>query len=99
MFLTPIVEEWVDDRDRFIVKGGSVTIFLLSHLHMFSSRWKAVSPLHFIVSIDSAVCFIFMLLLLHACYLHFDACISYMLLTCSSFTYLLHAMQAWLTRI
>ena len=40
----------------------SVTIFLLSHLHMSSSRQTVASPLpHPIVSIDSAVCFTIML--------------------------------------
>ena len=39
-----------------------VTIFLLSHLHTFSShRTVASPPPHFIVSIDSAVCFTIML--------------------------------------
>ena len=40
----------------------SVTIFLLSHLHMSSSHQTVASPLpHFIISIDSAVCFTIML--------------------------------------
>ena len=41
---------------------SDVTIFLLFHLHMSSSRWTVASPsFHFVVSIDSAVCFTFML--------------------------------------
>ena len=35
----------------------------------------------------------------HVYHSYFDACTSYMLLTCLIFTYLLHAMQAWLTCI
>ena len=79
---------------------GSVTIFLLfiyARLpHVGLSFHSILTP-----SLWSIPQYVLQpcLLLLHACYLHFDACISYMLLTCLLFTYLLHAMQAWLTCI
>ena len=75
---------------------GIVTIFLLFHLHMSSSRRTVTSPpLHFIVSIDSAVCFTSTLFTFTCLLLAFRRMYFIHVAYMFSFTYLLHAMQAW----
>ena len=77
----------------------AVTIFLLFTYTSSSCRTVASLHSHFITLINSAVCFTTMISLSHVHHSYFDACISYMLPTCLFFTYLLHAMQAWLVCI
>ena len=73
-----------------------VTIFLLFHLHMSSSRRTVASPpFHFIVSIDSAVCFASMLFTFTCLLLAFRRMYFIHATYMFSFIYLLHAMQAW----
>ena len=86
--------------DPWRVGEGNVTIFFLfinvrfSHVGLMFHP-ILVSPLWSTPQYVLLPC----LLLTHVYRLHFDACISYMLLTCLPFTYLLHAMQAWPIRI